>query len=98
MQCLGEMATIQFNEWWQKFKRTGDICPVRLGMTRDELSAVLGQPDGIGGITRKQKTPLAWKYMDLEFYFGPKNTDGLYCIYRDDKDGIPNIIIRSAAL
>ena len=91
---IRKMATTQFSEWWQKFKTTGDICPVRRGIARDELKPLLGPPDTTGGIFGKAKVPLIWKYGNLEFHFGPKNTDGLNCIYQDDQDGVPSIVIK----
>lgn len=63
------MAGDAFREWYGRFRRTGDICPIRLGMTRDEIRASLGEPDDVGGITRKHKLPSIWKYCALEFCF-----------------------------
>jgi hypothetical protein len=34
------MASPQFQEWYEKFGSTGDICPIRLGMSRDEVRAI----------------------------------------------------------
>ena len=42
---------------------------IRLGMTRQELEAVLGVPDYAGGTTRKYRIPSIWKYGDVEFVF-----------------------------
>ena len=78
--------------WWDSFRRTGDICPVRLGMTRDELKAVLGQPDDVGGTSRKWRTPAIYKYADMEFHFGKGPQGTLFLIYRE-RDGIPNVSI-----
>lgn len=86
------MSSPEFQSWWDSFRRTGDICPLRLGMSHDELKAVLGQPDDVGGTSRRWRTPAIYKYGDVEFHFGlgPKGT--LDLIYRE-RDGIAEISI-----
>jgi hypothetical protein len=48
---------------------------IRLGMTRDEVVTILGEPSLKDGTSRKYKTPRVFKYYDdiynIEFYFEP---------------------------
>ena len=82
------MPSPEFQSWWESFSRTGDICPLRLGMTRAELKAVIGEPDDVGGTSRRWRTPAIFRYADVEFHFdlGPQGT--LSLIYQE-RDGIP---------
>ena len=83
-----------FDAWWEAFSRTGDICPVRLGMSRDELRAILGDAHDVGGTSRRRKRPAIWWYEygkhHVEFHFGPA---GLELIYSDNEDGIVELCI-----
>jgi hypothetical protein len=42
-----------------------------LGKTRDQIKAILGEPDDIGGTSRKYKSPTVYKYADIEYWFTP---------------------------
>lgn len=88
------MATKQFHNWLRKFKSTGDICPLRLGMTREDLRLSLGEPDLMGGLMGKHQVPCIWKYKEMEFHFGPQKTDGLHLIYEEDEKGISIVVIK----
>lgn len=87
------MPSPEFQSWWDSFSRTGDICPLRLGMTRDELKAVLGEPDDVGGTSRRWRTPAIYKYADLEFHFGLGLQGRLTLIYQE-RDNVPEISIQ----
>jgi hypothetical protein len=80
------MPSQDFLTWWSRFRESGDICPIRLGMSRDELRAILGSPDDTGGTSRRHRTAAIWKYNELEFHFGSGPDDSLRLIYleRDD--------------
>lgn len=45
-----------------------DISKVRLGMTREKIKALFGEPDDIANGTRKYPEPV-YKYGDIEFGF-----------------------------
>jgi hypothetical protein len=64
------MASTQYQAWYEKFASTGDICPLRLGMPREELRALFGEPDNDGAMSRKRRKPGVWVYGGLEFHFG----------------------------
>jgi hypothetical protein len=55
-----------------QFLRTGNLGPIRLGMTAVEVEAVLGKPDATGNTSRKHRWPSVWRYGDVEFGFDPK--------------------------
>jgi hypothetical protein len=82
------MATIEFEQWYERFSSTGDICPIRLGMSRDQLRAAFGEPDDVGATPRKRQEPGIWVYGGLEFHFDHTGGDELFLIYRDNADGI----------
>ena len=46
---------------------------ISLGISREELVALLGEPDDVGGTSRKYRTPGVYKYDDVEFHFAPSN-------------------------
>jgi len=87
------MADERFATWLLRFQQTGDICPVRLGLPREELRSILGDPDDFGGTSRKHPLPRVWKYGHLEFHFGDSSAHGLCLIYQDAPDGIVRVCI-----
>ena len=62
------------------FIRTGKFAGVQLGATEADVKSLLGEPDDVGGISRRQRRPLIWKYGDFEFHFLP-DSDRLWMIY-----------------
>ena len=60
---------------------------VRIGMTRDEIVAVLGPPDDKGCTSRKYRTPSIYKYGDIELHFEPWKTGRLRLVYTEDMNG-----------
>ena len=74
----------------------GDI---RLGMTRNQVRAVLGEPDDVGGTSRKYKIPCCWKYGDVEFFWPPARSatnaeqDSLELVMVDGLEGGPDPVI-----
>ena len=88
------MSSREFQEWWERFQITGDICPLSLGMSREELRRLFGDPEVTGGTSRKHRTPAIWKYGDLEFHFGLRAEDPLWLIYME-RDGVTKISISS---
>ena len=87
------MPSDAFNAWWLRFCDTGDICPVRLGCTREEIRLLFGEPDHVGGTTRQHQTPAIWKYGELEFHFGKRSNDALSLIYSDTEAGVVKVCI-----
>ena len=87
------MPSPEFKAWWANFRVTGDICPVRLGMTRDELKAVLGEPDDVSTTSRKHRTPGILMYNNVEFHFESGAAGKLWLIYREFAN-VPQISIQ----
>jgi hypothetical protein len=80
------MPSASFEGWWANVRRAGDICPLRLGASRDDVRALLGQPDVVGGTSRRYRTPSVWKYGHLEFHFDRASGD-LSLIYMESASG-----------
>jgi len=87
------MPSETFKSWYGNFRDTGDISPVRLGCSREDIRKHFGEPDAVGSATRKYRTPGVWKFGDLEFHFGPRSTDTLWLIYSETPDGVVDISI-----
>jgi hypothetical protein len=60
---------------------------IPLGITREELKDRLGEPNDLGGTSRKYKTPCVYKYNGVQFFFGPRANDTLVMIGFDDESG-----------
>ena len=87
------MADQRFERWRAQLSRAGDICPVHLGMSRDELRATFGEPDDVGVMSREQPIPLIWKYEDIEFHFDGTAPGVLFLIFSDDSTGYVKLSI-----
>jgi len=57
---------------------------IPLDITRERLVELLGDPDDVGGTSRKYKTPSVYKYGTMEYHFGPRKNDTLWLIGYDD--------------
>ena len=77
-----------FSRYWQYLQEclhTGEFGPVRLGMKREEIRELLGEPDDTGGTSRKHRIPQIWKYGEVELHFALSGE--LSLIYWDDPGG-----------
>jgi len=86
------MTSPEFLNWWDRFKVTGDICPLHLGMSRDELRKLFGDPEDTSTGSRKHPTPAIWKYGDLEFHFD-RASEGRLCLIYMERDDVVKISI-----
>lgn len=82
------MASEQFNQWWNHFVETGDICPLTLGAERREVEALWGPPDDFSADAPSPETAAIWKYDDVELHFGDEHRTRLTLIYMDSADGV----------
>jgi hypothetical protein len=74
----------RFLAWWQDYERTGKLGAIRLGMTRDDLHQLFGEPDDTAkGFRKKPKTGI-WKYGDVEFHFGLEGE--LHLVFMDEAE------------
>lgn len=53
---------------------------VKLGMTREEVQAILGPPHDYNIGTRKYPRPMIWKYNDVELHFHYPIEGGLWLV------------------
>ncbi|MCP3999052.1 MAG: hypothetical protein GY722_28915 [bacterium] len=49
--------------------RSGELGPVRLGMTKEEVRRALGAPDDVMRPSRRRRESPCWLYGDVEVYF-----------------------------
>jgi hypothetical protein len=69
---------------------------VKIGMTREEVRAALGEPDATGATSRKYPIPAIWKYGEVELHFlsarydesgrGHSFPGKLVCVYMENED------------
>jgi hypothetical protein len=85
---------MNFTDWWSNFRRTGDICPVRLGCLRSDLQTLWGEPDDTA--KREQGDPMILRYGGIEFHFEAGSNGRLWFIYQDTNDGIVQVCIGGA--
>ena len=51
------------------FLQTLTLGRIHLGLRENDVSAILGEPDCVGGASRKYRRPSIWKYGDIELFF-----------------------------
>ncbi len=51
------------------FLRTLKLGRIHLGQGANDVAAILGKPDYVGGASRKYRLPAIWKYGDVELLF-----------------------------
>ncbi|MCP6768809.1 outer membrane protein assembly factor BamE, partial [Klebsiella pneumoniae] len=54
---------------------------LRIGMTREEVVAVLGKPDDVSLPSRRNRPPAIYKYGEIELYFASGDSETLYMAY-----------------
>ena len=87
------MPTNTYLTWWKQFKETGNIAPLRLGCTREDVLALFGEPDATATTSRKHRKPAIWKYGELEFHFSTGDKDVLILLYSEHADGSVDVSI-----
>lgn len=65
-----------------------DLHRINLGMTREQVKALLGEPDAYGGTSRKYKTPSIYKYGIYELTFESYKDSGLVWIMDENHNKI----------
>ena len=66
-----------------EFVRTGRFGPIELGINRNELKEIIGDPDQ-WGLHASVELADIWKYGDIEFHFNKSSQ--LYMIFADNFD------------
>ncbi len=72
---------------------TGDICPLQLGVTREHVRSIFGDPDDVGVVRRGE--PGILKYGDLKLHFEGGASGALVLIYMDDAEGMVRVCIKT---
>ena len=60
---------------------------LRIGMTREDVVRILGQPDDTGRTSCLYETPSIYKYRDIELHFTPGRNGLLWMVYKEDDAG-----------
>jgi hypothetical protein len=68
----------------REFVATGRFFGFDSHTTRDDVIAVLGNPDDTGGVTKRQPRGICCVYGGIELHFGPQDTDCLSLLHFDD--------------
>ena len=71
----------------------GIVKKVRMGMLRQEVLALLGPPDQVGGTSRKYRVPSIFKYGQVELHFEPWKDGLLVRAYTEDEDGFGIVLL-----
>jgi hypothetical protein len=84
-----------FLTWWREYERTGKLGAVHLGMTREDLRQLFGEPDDTAKGFRKRPLSGIWKYGEIEFHFGFEGE--LFLIFIDGWDEVvsPRVIAQA---
>jgi len=81
-----------FNHWWGQYERSGTISPVQLGMVREDIKNLFGEPDTTARGWRRRPLMGIWSFGKIEFHF---DTDGrLYQLYTENEDLSPRVIAK----
>jgi hypothetical protein len=80
------MATLSLRD----FLATGEFGGLSSDSERDELRQLLGEPDDLGGTSRKHSVPHIWMYGGVEFTFGAGSPSTLELIHFDKPDIPPS--------
>ena len=64
--------------------------PTELGVKRQELVRLLGQPTDISVTCFASGQPMIWKYGDIEYHFD--EGERVWLIYTEDKNGEPRVL------
>lgn len=70
-----------------------DVTKIRLGMTRDEIKQLFGEPPMWGGTSRKYRTPCVYRYGQIELGFGPYKDSGLSYVMDIGMSGMEHIML-----
>lgn len=81
-----------FQVWWDRFRTTGNIAPIEWGFSREQVRAILGQPDDVS-VAKKGRAPAIQEYGRLEFHFRNRWEDPLALMFMDTPEGTARVSI-----
>jgi hypothetical protein len=67
----------------ERFLRTGQLGDLTPGMSRGQIHALLGDPDDVGGTSRKYRRPCIWLYGSIELCFRQSLPQDFYGVFWD---------------
>jgi len=53
----------------EKFLRSGELDPIKLGTSQEFIRKVFGEPDAVEVSSSEQRTSRIWKYGSVEFSY-----------------------------
>jgi hypothetical protein len=71
----------------------GVVEKVRVGMSRQDVLALLGPPDATGGTSRKYREPSILKYGQIELHFEPWKDGRLVRAYTEDEQSEGRVLL-----
>ena len=80
------MNRMDFAAWRRVLLDTGEIEPLRLGMTQAELLSIFGTPSD-QSIRQRHGKPAILKYRDIEFHFDHHRGHCLFLVFSDGDGG-----------
>jgi hypothetical protein len=72
------------------FLRTLKLGRIHLGQSANDVAAILGEPDDVGGASRKHRWPSIWKYGDIELFFDYRTRQINLILINFWEDGYPS--------
>lgn len=67
----------------ERFLRTGQFGDLKPGMSAEEVRRLLGEPDAVGGTSRKYRRPSIWLYGPVEIYFRQSSPYDMTALFWD---------------
>jgi hypothetical protein len=67
----------------ERFLRTGQLGDLTPGISREQIHALLGEPNDVGGTSRKYCRPSIWLFGSIELCFHQPDPQDFYGVYWD---------------
>jgi hypothetical protein len=64
-----------------------DVQKITKEMTRSQMMETFGEPTAVGGTTRRHKTPMVYRYDQIEIAFGPGRDSTVFYVMDVGPDG-----------
>jgi hypothetical protein len=67
----------------ERLLRTGQLGDLTPGMSAEQVHALLGEPDAVGGTSRQHHRPSVWLYGSIELYFRQESPYDFHAVFWD---------------